>query len=123
MGYRFCYNCEHEFYESYQIGNKCPQCGTVRWGLLHRKQMKAHAEVGRAVRSGRLIKGPCQVCGSTVRIEGHHDDYSKPLEVIWLCRPHHGQRHVELKRLGKDPNLAIRFKSVGKRPRKKKGKR
>lgn len=112
MGYRYCHNCDHEFYEADMIGNKCPQCRTKKWGLLHPIQMKAHAKVSRAIRRGQLTKGPCAVCGSTVRIEGHHDDYSKPLEVIWLCRPHHGQRHIELRRAGKDPNLAIRFRTT-----------
>lgn len=35
---------------------------------------------------------PCSVCGAT-RGEAHHDDYSKPLDVVWLCRTHHWARH------------------------------
>lgn len=46
-----------------------------------------------AVRQGRLIEMPCEVCKSTVKIEAHHDDYSKPLEVRWLCRKHHREHH------------------------------
>lgn len=45
-----------------------------------------------AIRSGQLVKQPCQVCGDP-KSQAHHDDYSKPLEVQWLCSKHHGERH------------------------------
>lgn len=48
----------------------------------------AHVAVGNAVRDGKLTKKPCQSCGAE-EVEAHHDDYSKPLEVVWLCKPHH----------------------------------
>jgi hypothetical protein len=35
-----------------------------------------------------LVPQPCEVCGAT-KVEKHHPDYSKPLEVRWLCREHH----------------------------------
>lgn len=47
-----------------------------------------------ALNKGKLIKKPCKVCG-TDNVEGHHIDYSKPLEVMWLCRKHHRQWHSE----------------------------
>jgi hypothetical protein len=46
-----------------------------------------------AVRDGRIIKQPCQVCGSTFKTHGHHDDYYKPLEVKWFCDKHHKEYH------------------------------
>lgn len=53
----------------------------------------ARAAVNRNVRSGALVKKPCEVCGAT-DVDGHHDDYSKPLEVRWLCRKHHLELHA-----------------------------
>ena len=44
-----------------------------------------------------LIHRPliCSRCPSTKRIEGHHEDYGKPLDVIWLCRScHHTHHHA-----------------------------
>lgn len=45
-----------------------------------------------AVRSGKLIRQSCEICGDT-RVEGHHADYKKPREVRWLCRSHHNALH------------------------------
>lgn len=58
---------------------------------------KAHDMLGNAVRDGKVIPEPCEVCGRT-DVQGHHEDYSKPLDVIWLCPPHHAARHVEIRR-------------------------
>lgn len=53
------------------------------------QKYKARTAVGNAVRDGRLTRLPCQVCGSTVRVQAHHHDYGKPLDVEWLCFQHH----------------------------------
>jgi len=53
--------------------------------------------VYQATKAGRLVRGPCTRCGSTVGVEGHHEDYHKALEVIWLCRPCHWALHRERK--------------------------
>ncbi len=51
-----------------------------------------------AVSRGRVKKHPCFVCG-VEPAEGHHPDYSRPREVVWLCREHHGQLHEEFKEI------------------------
>ncbi len=48
----------------------------------------ARVAVGNAVRDGRLIKQPCEVCADP-KSEAHHPDYAKPMDVRWLCLPHH----------------------------------
>ena len=50
---------------------------------------RAHYAVSNALRSGRLTKQPCAICGSSTGLQAHHEDYAKPLEVIWLCIQHH----------------------------------
>lgn len=57
----------------------------------------AQTAVGHAVRDGRLLKpSACSKCGrSGVRLEGHHDDYSRPLDVVWLCCRCHRRHHAD----------------------------
>jgi ribosomal protein S27AE len=52
----------------------------------------ARHQVAYALRTGRLTKRPCEVCGAG-QAQAHHDDYSKPLDVRWLCVPHHNEHH------------------------------
>lgn len=53
---------------------------------------RAHLEMRNAIRRGTLVRCPCEVCASD-RVEGHHDDYSSPLVVRWLCKKHHLEVH------------------------------
>lgn len=46
-----------------------------------------------AIRKGYLIRQPCEVCSTEIDVQAHHDDYSKPLDVRWLCRKHHREHH------------------------------
>ena len=49
---------------------------------------RARRAVKHAVKSGKLVKTPCELCGNE-KVVAHHDDYSKPLEVRWVCRHCH----------------------------------
>lgn len=52
------------------------------------EKYKARTAVSNAVRDKRLLKLPCCVCGSK-KSTAHHEDYNKPLEVVWVCLQHH----------------------------------
>lgn len=51
-----------------------------------------HADAGyfarKAVKDGAIKRLPCEVCGAE-KVEMHHENYHKPLDVVFLCRPHH----------------------------------
>lgn len=49
----------------------------------------------RAIKNGEIKRQPCEVCGKP-NAQAHHEDYSKPLVVRWLCRLHHARRHSEI---------------------------
>lgn len=60
---------------------------------MKHQRWKARSKARRAIRGGKLQRQPCEVCGAE-RVEAHHDDYSQPLNVRWLCPTHHREHHV-----------------------------
>jgi len=55
---------------------------------------RARNRLRKAVERGKLVPQPCEVgIDCEGRIEAHHDDYSRPLDVRWLCQRHHMQLH------------------------------
>lgn len=67
------------------------------WEDKNKIKMKAHWAVRSAIKKGKLVRPyTCEKCGSIEPIQAHHDDYSKPLEVRWLCQPCHRKRHIEI---------------------------
>lgn len=56
------------------------------------EKQRARMAVLNAINTGELKRQPCEKCGCK-DVHGHHDDYSKPLKVRWLCQPHHVEAH------------------------------
>jgi hypothetical protein len=50
-----------------------------------------------AVKSGLMPRLPCEQCGAA-ETHGHHDDYSQPLNVRWLCLRCHAAHHRQMKK-------------------------
>jgi hypothetical protein len=69
---------------------------TRAWRAEDSRRVLAHSSVARAIRRGELVRQPCCRCGEQKSV-AHHEDYDKPLEVVWLCQRCHKQRHKELK--------------------------
>lgn len=57
-----------------------------------RPKLEARIIARRAIKAGTIIRGPCEQCGDE-KSQMHHDDYSKPLDVRWFCRPCHTKLH------------------------------
>lgn len=84
---------------SYERDHPEQQARKARWIERNPEKRKAQIAVGNALRDGKLVKGACERaaegdCGK--RIEAHHDDYSKPLDVRWLCSKHHAAERLIL---------------------------
>ena len=54
----------------------------------HPLKHKCRQAFERAVHAGILRRGCCEFCGNT-KTQGHHEDYTKPYQVRWLCRKHY----------------------------------
>ena len=70
---------------------------TKRWRINNPLGYASHLLLNSAVKKGIIIKPKtCSGCGRKTRLEGHHKDYLKPLEVQWLCSHcHHNLSCVE----------------------------
>jgi len=68
-----------------------------KWRSRNEDKYRAHIALGNAIRDGRITRPDrCERCSSSYAVQGHHEDYSKPFEVMWLCPRCHGARHREI---------------------------
>lgn len=99
----YCKDCYKEHYEPsrdyFNAYNKTENGKRIKSEYQKRYRAKANARkaVAYAIAAGRLVKEPCAFCGTDEKIEAHHSDYSKPLDVVWYCQQHHARLHKELK--------------------------
>jgi hypothetical protein len=60
------------------------------WRKKYPEKRRAHQQVYWAVKNGALVRpDTCSRCGVVCRVEASHNDYSKPLDVEWLCHRCH----------------------------------
>lgn len=65
-----------------------------KWAKKNSHKISAHRKVYYALKIGKLKRKKCY-CGKVA--QAHHEDYSKPLDVKWLCDLHHKARHIKLR--------------------------
>ena len=64
------------------------------WSKANKEKTYAHNKVSFAIKSGKLVRAlKCEDCLLERKTYGHHEDYSKPLKVNWLCVDCHEKRH------------------------------
>ncbi len=67
-----------------------------KWAKENPHKRKAQGALAYAVRRGRVQRTSCEKCGKT-KVQGHHEDYSRPLDVMWLCVRCHHRHHAGYK--------------------------
>jgi hypothetical protein len=78
--------------------SRCRPCfiKQVRAPSDYRQRKNARSAVRHAIKTGKFTRPTtCSACwASPVYTHGHHDDYSKPLDVRWVCKPCHDAIHI-----------------------------
>lgn len=106
MPIKICRQCKNEFKPSHgrqiDCSGECVRARERAYTRRHaatfsRDRKRAMDLTQRAIVRGDLTHQPCEVCGKDNRwdVVAHHDDYADPLNVRWLCRPHHKQHHLK----------------------------
>lgn len=110
MGKRYhCYYCnkyklKSEFIKdssrSCGMSSRCRECNkeyikNYVKNYEKRKKYLVRKSLQNAVISGKVRKECCEICGNA-ESQGHHFDYDKPFDVIWLCSAHHGLIHRKI---------------------------
>lgn len=77
----------------------CIKCWHIKHQPHYRKyvakypdKQAARIKLRKAISLGEIKRQPCEVCGE-IKTHGHHEDYSKPFDVKWLCPKHHSEVH------------------------------
>lgn len=103
-----CKSCKREYAQSHKAEiaermQKYQQTRKVECAKLSQEyrqrnpeKCKARSVISVAVKTRELFASIfCEICGLSIKTEAHHPDYSRPLEVSWLCRKCHSKTHNE----------------------------
>lgn len=89
----------HKRYQATPAGKAALRRSHLRTMERYPDRRTAHVLLGNALKAGRVAKpDTCEQCGRSPRkashLHGHHDDYTKPLDVRWLCVTCHRALHA-----------------------------
>ena len=89
----------HRAYQKTEAGKVAMQSARKKWMAISPDKRAAHIILGNAVRDKRIAKPSiCSKCGAATKsrsLHAHHEDYAKPLDVIWLCFQCHVDHHKD----------------------------
>lgn len=90
----------HKRYQKTENGILSATASRTKWQSNNPEKRAAHVILGNAVRDGRIEKPlSCSKCGEfkpSRQIHAHHNDYTKPIDVVWLCTYCHKSEHKDL---------------------------
>lgn len=96
---------ETDFYIRVDTGKRrtwCKTCENEARDLRRKANLEADLAktlANTAVRDGILIEpGQCTSCSEVRPLQKHHEDYSKPYDVQWLCQQCHSRLHADKRR-------------------------
>ena len=86
--YRYCLSCHNEYMRNNRKKHS---------ELSDEQRLKANCRsyLNTYIKRGVINKQPCIICNN-MNTEAHHEDYTKPLNVIWMCRECHLLHHKNI---------------------------
>lgn len=88
-----CKACKKNYCEKWNKAHQKERNEATRRSYLkHREKALVRRKVQRAIESGLIVRGNCENCGD-LKSQAHHDDYSQPLKIRWLCISCHATFH------------------------------
>jgi hypothetical protein len=76
----------------------------IEWAKRNRHKRNAQQKLSRALLNGTVLRPDrCELCDDT-KVQAHHPNYSKPLDVIWLCASCHSEEHKKLREIERSKN-------------------
>lgn len=82
---------------------QCTRTYSLDWRKRYPQRRHAHTRVAAALKYGELVRAnACERCGEKTYTVAHHEDYTSPLKVTWLCDTCHAIRHVELRKAARE---------------------
>lgn len=86
----------------------------ARFAARYPLKAECHKIFARAKARKKIVPKPCEVCGET-KVHGHHPDYAKPLDVMWLCIDHHAEWHKHHKAINGGDPVDVEANDTGRR--------
>ena len=109
--FRKYYLRNREARKEYLKNNSDKRCKYVaKYNKNNPEKIKAKLILGKAIKHGTITRLPCIKCGNP-KSHGHHCNYDKPLEVIWICNKHHQELHRKLREYNISSNYQYSFHS------------
>jgi hypothetical protein len=90
------YKAYQKAYLKSEKGKDVIRRSSQKYALKNPIKRSVKSKVLCAIRTGKITKPHhCEWCNSCNRLDGHHSDYLKPFDVLWLCRKCHKSWHRE----------------------------
>lgn len=98
-----CSRCDEPLGDRLGRGRYCRKCNNeasarsrkpyAELSEERRRRQIARSYANVCLKRGKISRSPCIKCGTSENLHMHHHDYSKPLEIEWMCRPCHEATH------------------------------
>ncbi len=92
------YREQQRIYNTSEHGRELNRKRSKKYWDANPIKNKARKKVRTAIQNGSMVRpDTCSSCGRKCKPEAHHEDYNKPLDVVWLCKECHTETHMNNK--------------------------